>query len=235
MAEQGHRSYLREASGPRPVENARDKHRGSGRRHKEADDRDKQRSRKTEMPRSHRKESGHRKKASAQQSCTPAPERPRIELDVIGQPASGIQLGMPVEKSVMISLKLPSPEHAEKASCINTSSLFALTSLVSDSSNGERVPQEPNALCGMKTLDSIHPIPEHVVDNLARNYPLRQALGYFSFPGMVIRQAGTYRIRTTLVRMGEAGANSLLAVDSEPIKVERSGVNSQRRRQQVYG
>jgi hypothetical protein len=135
----------------------------------------------------------------------------------------------------MISLEMPSPDRAVSASRYDTSGLFAVTSLVADTRSGELLSLEPGLLCGQKSLDSVHPMPEHCTSSLARNYPCRVVLGYFSFPGLVIRQAGTYRIRTTLVKMGEAGATSLAAVDSDPIKVDGRGSNSQRRHQRVYG
>ncbi|KAK3052258.1 hypothetical protein LTR09_006468 [Extremus antarcticus] len=235
MAEHSRRSSQREASGPRAVESPREKHRGSSRRHKETEDREKTRPRKSEGSRSHKKESSHRRRTTNPQPTNAAPERPRIELDVIGQPSPGIQLGMPVEESIMISVRHSSRDQAVSSSNIDTSGIFAVTSLVSEGQNGERVPLEPGAMCTEKQADSIHPLPENCLDTLARTHPSRQPLGYFSFPDMIIRQAGTYRIRTTLLRMGESGTTTLMAVDSNPIKVEGRRVNLVRRRQQVYG
>ncbi|KAK3719928.1 hypothetical protein LTR37_004051 [Vermiconidia calcicola] len=242
MADLIHRSYLRETSGPQAVDSGsgREKHHGSSRRTKEGDDRERHRSKRNESQRSPKKEPGHRRKVSnpqpANMSNVPA-EKPSLELDVTGQPSKGIQLGVPVEKSVMLSLRLSASDQVINASNVDTERLFAVTSLVADTRSGDRVPLEPGVLSGQKILDSVHPIPEHCAATLARNHPCRLALGYFSFPGLLIRQAGTYRIRTTLVKTGgsaDAGATSLLSVDSEPIKVERRSGGSLRRHQRVY-
>lgn len=82
-------------------------------------------------------------------------------------------------------------------------------------------------LTGQKMFDSVHAIPAECASPLARSHPCRLALGYFSFPGLLIRQAGCYRVRVTLIKMGASGAGggaSVLAVDSEVIRVERRGV-----------
>ena len=241
MADMSHRTYLRDRSGPRAVDaadRAPEKSRGSTRRHKDSDDREKHRSKRSNSDRSSPKGSGHRRKVSNSKPSNTFAERPSFELNVIEQPARGIQLGMLVEASVMVSLRLPSADRVISSDCVDTSRLLAITSLVADTRNGERMSLEAGSLTGQKMYDSIHPIPEECADTLARNQPCRIALGYFSFPGLLIRQAGTYRIRTTLVKMSnsaDAGATSLLAVDSEPIKVERRGSGSLRRHQRVHG
>jgi hypothetical protein len=239
MADRGHRTYLREASGPRPVESnhSRDKNRGSGRRHhsKEYDDREKHSSRKTSQHKSPKTDSTHRRKSSNVQTTNIHLEKPSIQLDVIGQPAPSIHLGMQIEKAVMISLKLPSADQRRQFSQYETSNLFAISSLVAESRSGERVTLEPGTMTSQKALDSIHPIPDHVADSLARKYPSQLALGYFTFSDLMIRQIGTFRIRTTLVKMGETGATSLAAIDSEIVKVEgRVASHSHRRHQRVY-
>ena len=46
-----------------------------------------------------------------------------------------------------------------------------------------------------------------------------QGVRYMSFPDLVVRQAGTYRIRITLLRTGTA----VQVVDSNPIIVQNGG------------
>ena len=237
MTDFNQRSYLKDETGPRVVDagSRRSKSRSVSRRRRESDDHDRRPTKRNDSHRSSKSESGRRKVASPQRSNIPA-EPPSLELDVIGQPAQGIQLGMPVETSVMISLRLPASDRLVSTNIIDTSRLFALTSLVDDARSEERTPLDPGSLAGQKMSDSIHPIPEQCAATLALDDPCKKALGYFSFPGLVIRQAGTYRIRTTLVKMDgapDSGASSLLAVDSEPIRVERRGNVIQRRPQRV--
>lgn len=96
---------------------------------------------------------------------------------------------------------------------------------------------EAGSLTGQKTYDSVQYMPTDAVSRFERIHPDLVVLGHFSFAGLMIRQAGTFRIRTTLARMGAEGASSLLAVDSEAVKVERRGTvsSSQRRGQRGYG
>lgn len=239
MADTSHRSYLRDRSGPRVVSNSNGPDKPSGsRRQKDADGREKDHPRRSSNShRSPKKESSHRRMSSKSRSSNVFTEQPTYELDVIGQPARGIQLGVPVETSVLVSLRLPSADYAFSANGVDTSGLLAMISLVADTRTGERMPLEAGSLTGQKLYDSVHPIPEECATTLARNQPGRVVLGYFSFPGLIIRQSGTYRIQTTLIKMSsaaDAGATSLLAVDSDPIKVERRGDGSLRRHQRIY-
>ena len=238
MTDMSPRSYLRDSSGPRAV-SAGNGYRNGARHHKHGDDGDKHCSKRSNSHRSTEKDSSHhhRRKVSNPPYVDDGAERAFFELDVIEQPVRGIQLGMSVEASVMISLRLPSSGRVSTGCDVDTSQLLAVTSLVADSRDGELVPMEAGTLTGQKQYDSVHPLPSDCAEDLARSQPHRIALGYFSFPGLLIRQSGTYRIRTTLFKMGDNGASSILSTDSVPIKVERrgSGLGSQRRQQRVYG
>ena len=239
MADTIQRSYLRNSYGPRVVSagSGHDKPRSNGsRRHKEGDERDKHdRTKRDDNHRPPNKEHHHGRRTSEPDPVNASAEPLSFELHVVAQPPAGIPLGMSVETSAIVSLQLPSADRVISASNVDTSHLFAVTSLVTDNRNGERVPLEAGSLTGQKVYDSVHPIPEECAAGVAaRNGPFRINLGYFSFPGLLIRQAGTYRVRTTLVKMDVSGADTLLAVDSEPIKVERRGTASGRRHQRMY-
>jgi hypothetical protein len=230
------RSYLRNAHGPRTVDSGSSREKGhTSRRSREGGEKGHHRS-KQESSRKTPKETTHQRRHSPVRTEEAPIERAQYELDVIGQPPKGVALGIPVETSVMLSLRLSSPNGAVGTE-IDTSRLFAVTSLVADSRSGERLPLESGIMTGQKMFDSVHSIPDECAERLASNEPCRLALGYFSFPGLLIRQSGTYRIRTTLIRMnssGTAGGSSIVAVDSEPIKVERRSSTSSRRHQRVY-
>ncbi|KAI7704744.1 hypothetical protein KC353_g13290, partial [Hortaea werneckii] len=95
---------------------------------------------------------------------------------------------------------------------------------------------EAGIMTGQKMFDSVHSIPDECAERLASNQPCRLVLGYFSFPGLLIRQSGTYRIRTTLIKTSEAsqgGGSSIVAVDSEPVKIERRSIAAPRRQQRA--
>ncbi len=225
----GHRSSRRETSGPRSVESnsGRDRHqRSSGRRlSRESDDAEKHCSGKAGSQRTPKKDTCHRRKHS---------ERLIVKLDVIGHPASTVQLGVPVNLAVLLSLDGAQCDRTIDESRYDTSRLFAVTSLLGDDGSGRRVPLEAGLLGGHDTLDSVHPIPDHYLPAYQRAYPSRVILGFFKFSELVIKQPGAYRIRTSLVRMCDEGATSLAIIDSELVKVEGRSSNSHRRVQRVY-
>lgn len=233
------RSYLRDNHGPRVVDagSGREKGQSSSRRQRDGTEKSQHRSKRDSAQRSPKKESSHRRKRSNSQNNDQPPERPSFELHVIGQPKKDIALGAPVETSVMISMRLPTPNLNTNASSIDTSKLFAVTSLVADSRSGDRMPLEAGLLTGQKMFDSVHSMPDECAERLASREPCRLVLGYFTFPDLVIRQPGSYRIRTTLIKMNCTGGmgTSIVAVDSDPIKVERPRIGATPRKQQrVY-
>ena len=98
---------------------------------------------------------------------------------------------------------------------------MGVVSLVAATRGGDRVAVECGTLTGQKMFDSVHDVPEEVAESLARSQPCRLALGYFTFPQLLIRQPGAYRLRVTLIKQSSAGGSSVIAIDSESIKVER--------------
>ncbi|KAH9837417.1 hypothetical protein Tdes44962_MAKER08340 [Teratosphaeria destructans] len=224
------RTYLRDP-GPRAVDAGSSSRKDSSRRRHDSGDKEHRRAKRDSRdPRSPKKESNHRRKHSPSRPEDGSVQRARFELDIIGQPPGALALGMPAETSVMLSLRLPSSDRSVSAE-VDTSKLLAVSSLVADSRSGERVPLESGIMTGQKMFDSLHSIPDGCADRLASNEPCRLALGYFSFPGLLIRQSGTYRIRTTLIKMSSSGGGgtSVAFVDSEPIRIERRNTAAPRR------
>jgi hypothetical protein len=234
VTEGSQRTYLHDNHGPRVVDVGQ--LRGAPRRPQKdtaADDREAKRTRRISSHKSPSKsESGHRRKSSNSQSSMKSTVRPKWELDVIGQPNRVVPLGMEVETSVMASLRFPTADQAIDGGNVDITRLLAVASLVADTRGGV-VPVESGMLTGQKLFDSVHEIPEEHVETMARTQPCRIALGYFTFPGLLIRQAGSFRLRITLLQMpvsgsSQQGATTILSVDSEPIKVERRPSNPQR-------
>ena len=203
MADRSHRTSLGDNSRPRKADPTRetDHLKVNSRRLKDRTDKDKTRSGRIERSR--------RTKAAI------------LELNVIGQTSSVIYLGTSVKSAVLVSLKLSSASH------FDASGLLAAVSLVKDDVDGQHEVMEGGSLTSQKMVDSIHPIPEEVAPVLASSDPHRMALGYFSFPDLMIKQTGTYRIRTTLIKVVDAEVLSLCALDSEPIVVKRYHRSSQ--------
>lgn len=94
--------------------------------------------------------------------------------------------------------------------------LMAVATLVASDQHGLLTPVNAGILTGPQLADTVHPEPS------------TDTLGYVSFPDLVIRSPGTFRIRVTLLRMGATvhagygsvqGATSLVSIDSEPVVV----------------
>ncbi|GAB7359804.1 hypothetical protein MBLNU230_g6973t1 [Neophaeotheca triangularis] len=172
-----------------------------------------------------RRKRSHRREDNGVKPLATMPDPLNFVMDIIEPPPRSIALGTAIDTSAMISILLPSPDTQPASSTIDTSRLLAVASLVADTRSGDRIPIEAGNLTGQKMFDSIHAIPAECASPLARSHPCRLALGYFSFPALLIRQAGSYRVRVTLIKMGgpgtSSGASSLVAVDSDPIRVER--------------
>ncbi|KAF7196315.1 L-methionine sulfoximine/L-methionine sulfone acetyltransferase [Pseudocercospora fuligena] len=215
MSASNQKSYLRDGNNPRAVDGSRDKSRSSRR------DDDKSSSKSKHSSSSGRRLSESRSSHGRKSSTASSSERPSFEMDIIGQPARSIVFGQTVETSVMVSLRCPSPEMVASCRNMDTSRLMGVVSLVADTRGGERVAVECGTLTGQKMFDSVHDVPEEVAESLARSQPCRLALGYFTFPQLLIRQPGAYRLRVTLIKQSSAGGSSVIAIDSESIKVER--------------
>ncbi|EMC94177.1 hypothetical protein BAUCODRAFT_222983 [Baudoinia panamericana UAMH 10762] len=232
------RSYLREGNGPRVVDTGIGHE--EGRRDSKAalrgDERSDHRSKSDSSRRLTKKDTAHRRKQSASQVPTGRLEQPFFELDVIGQPPQSVVLGMPVDTTVLVTLRFPNADRHISAASIDTSAFFAATSLITDNRSGERVPLESGILSGQKLFDSIHPIPEACPDRFANDQPCSLVLGYFSFTSLLIRQPGTYRIRISLIEMsqtGRGGATNIVTIDSDNIRVERRSTAMTRRQQRA--
>lgn len=215
MATVPRHSKIRDGRGPRVIEDtySREKLRHSS--SSSSSSNSPQSSRKPSTGRSSKTEHSNRRRVSYQ---TPLE---LFDLDVIEQPVRNVTLGSTIDISVLISLR--TSERGLSAHAPDTSRLFAVTSLISDNRHGDRVPLEAGTMTGQKMFDSIHQIPDHCSERIGRNQSCRVALGYFSFPGLLIRQPGLYRVRTTLISMSasSSGGTSVGVVDSDVIKVER--------------
>lgn len=234
MVELQQKSYLRDAYGPRAVESSNGKDKSRIRRRKDRDHRDRHHSKSNDSHRAAKKDSAHRRKRSTTTSAPSCIEQPSLQLDVVLQPLPVIQLGMTIETSVLISLFQSLPEQSIKPRDVDTSSLFTVVSLISTEEDQQKIPLEAGSVSGQKLFDSVHPMPTDGSYAPPQVGSLRAALGYCSFPQLLIREAGTFRLRVTLIKTGgslDDGATSLQHVDSEPVKVEKRHETSYCRRQ----
>ena len=220
----------RDGSGPRAPSNVSDQERGctGANQRLRSGGRSRNRPRRNDSHRSSKIEPDHgqRRRLATHQVISPQSALPVFELDTISQPARNVPFGVLVDTAVMVSLRCPAPGGRRRASSIDTSSLCALTSLVVDTREGGRVPLETGSMTGQNICDSIHAFPGDVATHLDLSQPCRVALGRLSFPNLLIRQSGVFRLRTTLLQLGQNGATTLVAIDSDPIRVERRGTSN---------
>lgn len=81
--------------------------------------------------------------------------------------------------------------------------------MTADSFNDSANPIDPNSLLEGRCFDSIHPF---IGDDGLHGHETAETrgVGYVSFPNLVIRQEGTYRIRATLIKVQSATNETLL-------------------------
>ncbi|KAI9709895.1 MAG: hypothetical protein M1820_002972 [Bogoriella megaspora] len=98
--------------------------------------------------------------------------------------------------------------------------LLAVVSLVTASDSSPPVPMPRQMLSGQRLVDSVQSTSEIDTDSE------ESIAGTVTFPGLIVRQRGRYRLRTTLLRLlgpesyvAGGGAENLQAVDSDIIVV----------------
>lgn len=232
MAERSSKTHARPDSGPQPVgEESERQHPRTNKRQRRSSFSFYRHSSRRLPKRPSRPDSIPRRKAPAVPQTTPIDrplEQPRFTLEIVSTPAQPIVLGTPIDISAVVSF-ISSKSDAET---VDPSPLLAVASLISENAKGERIQLDPQSLSGPKVIDNIHPLSASDVQAMMRSEVLanRSVLGYVSFPGLVIRQVGAYRIRITLLKMGDEvgnlAARSLLGIDSEVVRVERGKIGS---------
>lgn len=151
-------------------------------------------------------------------------------MDMIVQPPSTARLGAALRPPVTVRLRTANGETAGEADNAETANLLAVATLTADSFNDSANPIDPNSLLEGRRFDSIHPF---IGDDDLHGHETAEtrSVGYVSFPDLVIRQEGTYRIRVTLIKVQSAtnetplaspGGSSVQVIDSNPITVERN-------------
>ena len=156
-------------------------------------------------------------------------------MDIIVQPPSNARAGYSINGTIIVRLRTTNPN--PNAATEDALNLAAIASLVPGP--GSTVSTDPtvlNTLLSGRRVDNIHTLADDEADGSIASMELSdssQAVGYMRFSGLTIRQAGTYRIRITLLRMRNSssdppvasvtGAAAVQVVDSNPIVVQAGG------------
>jgi hypothetical protein len=155
-------------------------------------------------------------------------------MDIIVQPPSSARAGYPLTGTIIVRLRTTNT-HPDEA-IADSGNLVAVATLIPGPNS--TVSPDPNVLrtfLAGRYFDTIHPFSDDEADGSIASMELDDpyGVGYMRFPELVIRQAGVYRIRITLIRIRNssadppvasvAGGSSVQIVDSNPIVVQGSG------------
>ncbi|KAF2748081.1 hypothetical protein M011DRAFT_30942 [Sporormia fimetaria CBS 119925] len=161
-----------------------------------------------------------------------SPEEIRYAMDVVLQPPATARAGYPLNGAIVVRLRTTNTD-AERAVMDSASgSLVAFASLVPGPNS--TTPHDPavlNSLLAGARWDTIRPFSDDVADGSIGSMEIDDphGVGFMLFNGLTIRQAGTYRIRITLIRIQDLSADppapsgggvSVQVVDSNPIQVQ---------------
>jgi hypothetical protein len=165
---------------------------------------------------------------------TESTEDIRYAMDIIVQPPSSARAGHSVNGTIIVRLRTTNT-NADDA-IADSGNLVAIATLIPGPNSS--VSSDPNVLSTLlagRYFDNIHPFSDDEADGSIASMELDDphGVGYMRFPDLVIRQAGIYRIRITLIRIRNSssdppmvsirGGASVQIVDSNPIVVQGNG------------
>ncbi|KAF2469436.1 uncharacterized protein BDR25DRAFT_229088 [Lindgomyces ingoldianus] len=163
-----------------------------------------------------------------------SPEDIRYAMDVVLQPPPTAWAGYELNRTIVVRLRTTNTDPNDALA--DSTNLVAVATLVpGPNSTGSRDPTVLNSLLAGRRCDSIHPFSDDEADGVAASLDMDhpRGVGYMVFPGLIIRQPGTYRIRITLIRIRStssdlpvspsSGGASVQVVDSNPIVVQGNG------------
>ena len=158
-------------------------------------------------------------------------------MDIIVQPPRTARVGQTMSGSIVVRLRTTNADTNDAVA--DSTNLVAVAALVPGPNSA--APTDPNALNALlagRVFDSIHPFNDDEADGSIASMDMADpnGVGYMRFPELVIRQAGTYRIRITLIRIRNSASDppvtsagngvAVHIVDSNPIVVHGGGSTS---------
>ncbi|KAF1998985.1 hypothetical protein P154DRAFT_438094 [Amniculicola lignicola CBS 123094] len=159
-----------------------------------------------------------------------SPEDIRYAMDVIVQPPATARAGNNWPLIVRLRTTNTDPEDA----LLDSANLVAVATLIpAPNSSSSSDPNTLNTLLAGRRFDSIHPFSDDEADGFLGSMEMDDpsGVGYVHFPDLVIRQAGMWCVRITLIRIRSssseppassiAGGASVQVVDSNPIVVQQ--------------
>lgn len=143
-------------------------------------------------------------------------------MDFIVQPPRTARVGNTIPGTIVVRLCTTNtdPDYA----ATDSPNLMAVAALIpGPNSTAPSDPHILNTLLAGQRIDSIHPFADDEADGSIASIDMAgsQGVGYMSFPNLIVHQAGTFRIRITLLRAADGTA--VHVVDSNPIVVGQNG------------
>lgn len=158
-------------------------------------------------------------------------------MDVILQPPQTARAGYPLAGSIIVRLRTTNTDPDDAVA--DSGNLVAVATLIpGPNSTASSDPAILNSLLVGRRFVSIHPFSDDAADGSIGSMEMDdpRGVGFMLFNELVIRQAGCYRIRITLIRIrnsssdppasSPAGGASVQIVDSNPIMVQGGSLSS---------
>jgi hypothetical protein len=154
-------------------------------------------------------------------------------MDIVVQPPRSARVGQPLPGSIVVRLRTTNADPEDAVA--DSTNLYAVATLVPGNSAAPTDPSVLNTLLLGRRFDSIHPFADDEADGSIASMDMADSngVGYMRFPDLVIRQAGTYRVRITLIRIRNAAPDHTVSsagnstyvqvVDSDLIVVGGAG------------
>lgn len=155
-------------------------------------------------------------------------------MDIVVQPPRTARVGQTIPGSIIVRLRTTNADPDDAVA--DSVNLVALATLVpGPNSTGPSDPHLLNSSLAGRRFDSVHPFADDEADGSIASMDMDDpyGVGYMHFPDLSIRQAGTYRIRITLIRIRHSATDPPVAsagngstvhvVDSTPIVVNGGG------------
>ncbi|KAE9979917.1 hypothetical protein BLS_009338 [Venturia inaequalis] len=145
----------------------------------------------------------------SRQRTRPRPGRSAVEphgfgLDFVVRPPNEVRVGSYISPAVTLQVRTVRRGSSAAVSNQNLPQYFVVVSLLQLSADGDVKHASTGILAGTQ-IAAIH-APDHAT--LRLNSP--DILGYVSFPNLVILSPGTYRLRTSLMKVTSSDGSSFL-------------------------
>lgn len=155
-------------------------------------------------------------------------------MDIVVQPPRTARVGQTMSGAMIVRLRTTNADPDDAVA--DSPNLIAVATLVpGPNSTGPADPSVLHTILAGRRVESIHPFADDEADGSIASMDMADpyGVGYVRFPELMIRQAGTYRIRITLIRIASSATaapvptlgngSPMHMIDSNPIVVNGAG------------